>query len=373
MHSVSVGETLTAIPLVRSLRHRYPLLAITVTTMTPTSSELVESAFGNDVHHVYLPYDLPGAMSRFLNQVNPKLVIIMETEVWPNLIKALHRRGIPLVFANARLSARSAAGYKRFSSFINDIMLRITLIAAQNEEDGAHFLELGLKKNQLAITGNLKFDISVTPELVALAFTLRCQWALRRPVWIATSTHEGEEKLLLEAHRELLSNFPDLLLILVPRHPERFPVVRELTIKAGFNFIMRSSGEIPSCSTQVVVGDTMGELMLLYGIADLAFVGGSLVARGGHNPLEVAAHAIPVLMGPYTLNFREICSKLDEAGGLITVTDVASLVNAVSNLLINEDYRLYYGRHALKVLHQNQGALQRILNLLEPYLSQRSY
>lgn len=372
LHSVSVGETLVAVPLVRALRHRYPLLPITVTTMTPTGSEQVQSAFGKDIHHVYLPYDLPGAMNRFLNQVNPKLVIIMETELWPNFIKTLHRREIPLVIANARLSARSVAGYKKFSGFIADIMRRITLIAAQNEEDGARFLELGLKKSQLAVTGTLKFDISVTPELVARALTLRRQWAPTRQVWIATSTHKGEEILLLQAHRQLLVTFPDLLLILVPRHPERFPMAREMTIKAGFSYIIRSSGEIPSSSTQVVVGDTMGELMLLYGIADLAFVGGSLVECGGHNPLEAAAHAIPVLMGPHTLNFRDICSKLDKAGGLITVTEVPSLVNTISTLLTNEDHRLYHGLHAVDVLYQNQGVLQRLLSLLEPYLPQRS-
>ncbi|MGL9769569.1 MAG: lipid IV(A) 3-deoxy-D-manno-octulosonic acid transferase [Sodalis sp. (in: enterobacteria)] len=370
LHSVSVGETLTAIPLVRTLCQRYPLMPITVTTMTPSSSKLVQSAFGKDVHHVYLPYDLPRVVSRFLDQVNPKLVIIMETELWPNLIKTLHQRGIPLIVANARLSARSATGYKRFSNFVAGIMRRITLIAAQNKEDGARFLELGLKKNQLAIMGNLKFDISVTPELAARALTLRHQWASHRPVWIASSTHEGEETLLLQAHRQLLTNFPDLLLILVPRHPERFPVAREITMKNGFNYIMRSSGEIPSNSTQVVVGDTMGELMLLYGIADLAFLGGSLVERGGHNPLEAAAHAIPVLMGPHTLNFCDICKKLDESSGLMSVTDVASLVMSVSTLLADEDYRLYYGRHAIEVLHHNQGALQRLLNLLEPYLPQ---
>lgn len=372
LHSVSVGETLAAIPLVRALRHRYPFLPITVTTMTPTGSERVQSAFGKDVHHVYLPYDLPGAMNRFLNHVNPKLVIVMETELWPNLIMALHRRKIPLVVANARLSARSAAGYKKFSKFVARIMRRITLIAAQNQEDGERFLELGLKRNQLAVTGSLKFDISVTPELAARALTLRRQWASRRPVWIAASTHEGEEAILLQAHRQLLAAFPELLLILVPRHPERFPIAREMTQRAGLTSILRSSGNIPSHDTQVVIGDTMGELMLLYGIADLAFVGGSLVERGGHNPLEAAAHAIPVLMGPYTVNFRDICGKLAEAGGLITVTDVPTLVKEVSTLLTDEDYRLYYGRHAVEVLHQNQGALQRLLHLLEPYLPQRS-
>ncbi|TQI77943.1 3-deoxy-D-manno-octulosonic-acid transferase [Serratia fonticola] len=373
LHSVSVGETLAAIPLVRALRHRYPYLPITVTTMTPTGSERVQSAFGNDVHHVYLPYDLPGSIRRFLDQVNPKLVIIMETELWPNLINALHQRQIPLVIANARLSARSAAGYQKIGGFIRDILRRITLIAAQNQEDGERFIELGLKRSQLTVTGSLKFDISVTPELAARAITLRRQWAPRRPVWIATSTHEGEETILLEAHRKLLEKHPDLLLILVPRHPERFPTAKELTQKAGFSYTTRSSGEIPSGSTQVVIGDTMGELMLLYGIADLAFVGGSLVERGGHNPLEAAAHAIPVLMGPHTFNFKDICAKLSEAGGLITVSDVNSLVKEVETLLTDEDYRLYYGRHAVEVLYQNQGALQRLLQLLEPYLPPRSH
>ncbi|QSD86995.1 lipid IV(A) 3-deoxy-D-manno-octulosonic acid transferase [Serratia marcescens] len=373
LHSVSVGETLAAIPLVRALRHRYPALPITVTTMTPTGSERVQSAFGKDVHHVYLPYDLPGSMNRFLDQVNPKLVIIMETELWPNLINALHQRQIPLVIANARLSARSAAGYKKIGGFMRDMLRRITLIAAQNQEDGDRFIELGLKRSQLAVTGSLKFDISVTPELAARAVTLRRQWAPRRPVWIATSTHDGEETILLEAHRKLLEKHPDLLLILVPRHPERFPTAKELVQKAGFSYTLRSSGEIPSGSTQVVIGDTMGELMLLYGIADLAFVGGSLVERGGHNPLEAAAHAIPVLMGPHTFNFKDICAKLSQAEGLITVTDVDSLVKEVETLLTDEDYRRYYGRQAVEVLYQNQGALQRLLQLLEPHLPPRSH
>ena len=197
--------------------------------------------------------------------------------------------------------------------------------------------------------------------------------APRRQVWIATSTHDGEEAIILQAHRQLLEKFPDLLLILVPRHPERFKDAREMVQKGGFSFTLRSSGEIPSGSTQVVIGDTMGELMLLYGIADLAFVGGSLVERGGHNPLEPAAHAIPVLMGPHTFNFKDICAKLQQADGLITVTDADSVVKEVSTLLTDEDYRLWYGRHAVEVLHQNQGALTRLLQLLQPYLPQRSH
>ncbi|MGL9733938.1 MAG: lipid IV(A) 3-deoxy-D-manno-octulosonic acid transferase [Symbiopectobacterium sp.] len=371
LHSVSVGETLATIPLVRALRHRYPSLPITVTTMTPTGSERVRSAFGNDVYHVYLPYDLPCAIKRFFDQVNPKLVIIMETELWPNLITELHRRNIPLVIANARLSERSAAGYEKIGSLTRSILRRTTLIAAQNKEDGEHFIDLGLQRSHLAVTGSLKFDISVTPELAARAVALRRQWASRRPVWIATSTHEGEEAIILTAHRELLNRFPDLLLILVPRHPERFPTTQSITQSLGFSYTLRSSGEIPATDTQIVIGDTMGELMMLYGIADIAFVGGSLLERGGHNPLEPAAHAIPVLMGPHTFNFKDICLKLSEAGGLITVKDSDSIVKEVNSLLTDENYRLYYGRHAVEVLRQNQGALQRLLTLLEPYLPPR--
>lgn len=373
MHSVSVGETLAAIPLVRALRHRYPDLPITVTTMTPTGSERVLSAFGNDVQHVYLPYDLPDALNRFLNAVDPKLVLVMETELWPNLIAALHKRQIPLVIANARLSARSAKGYAKLGDFIRTLLRRITLIAAQNEEDGERFIALGAKRNQLTVTGSLKFDISVTPQLASRAVTLRRQWAPHRPVWIATSTHDGEESAVIEAHQTLLREFPNLLLILVPRHPERFPDAINLVRQAGLSYITRSSGEVPSSSTQVVVGDTMGELMLLYGIADLAFVGGSLVERGGHNPLEAAAHAIPVLMGPHTFNFKDICARLTQADGLITVADVASLSKEVASLLTDEDYRNFYGRHAVEVLYQNQGALQRLLQLLEPYLPPKAH
>lgn len=368
LHSVSVGETLTAIPLVYALRNRNPRIQITITSMTLTGSERVQSAFGKDIYHVYLPYDLIGAMNRFLNHINPSLVIIMETELWPNLIIALHRRNIPIVIANARLSYRSAERYKKVKNFSALIMKRITIVAAQNEEDGIRFLELGLKKSQLIITGSLKFDISITPEIAEKALNLRQKWAPQRQVWIATSTHDGEELLLLQVHRKLLKIFPNLLFVLVPRHPERFQEVQEMILKARFSYIMRSSGKSPSISTQVVIGDTMGELMLLYGIADLAFVGGSLINRGGHNPLEALAYAIPVLMGPYTLNFRDICRKLTKEGGLITVTDIPSLVKEISILLTNDRYRFYHGYHGIKVLHQNRGALQKLLKLLDPYL-----
>ncbi|GKX64249.1 3-deoxy-D-manno-octulosonic acid transferase [Pragia fontium] len=341
--------------------------------MTPTGSERVLSAFGDDVHHVYLPYDLPGSVNRFLNQVQPKLVIIMETELWPNLIHQLNKHHVPLVIANARLSERSANGYSKLGNTIRTMLQKITLIAAQNQEDGERFIQLGLKRSHLTITGSLKFDISVTPELSARALSLRRQWAPHRPVWIAASTHDGEESIILETHAKLLQHFPDLLLILVPRHPERFPTAQQLTTQAGMSYITRSSGEVPTQHTQVVIGDTMGELMLLYGIADLAFVGGSLVERGGHNPLEPAAHAIPVLMGPHTFNFKDICSKLEQADGLITVDNASSLAEKIESLLADEAYRSYRGQQAVNVLLHNQGALEKLLTLLEPYLPARSH
>ncbi|MBX4180959.1 lipid IV(A) 3-deoxy-D-manno-octulosonic acid transferase [Sodalis sp. CWE] len=368
LHSVSVGETMAAVPLIFMLRRYYPFLSITVTTMTPSGSERVQKIFGKDIYHVYLPYDLPGSMKRFLDQTNPKLVIIMETELWPNLIKILHSRKVPLIIANARLSIRSFNRYKKFRNFISDIMRCITFVAAQSKEDGLRFLQLGLQKNQLVISGNLKFDISVNSSLMIKSLILRKKWASHRLVWIATNTHDGEEIILLQAYRKLLTKFPNLLLILAPRHPERFSKVLKIIIKAKFNYILRSSGKTPSSTTQVVMVDTMGELILLYGTADLAFIGGTLVKHGGHNPLEAALHAIPILMGPHTLNFHDICRKLNKSGGLITITNVISLISSVSALLTDKNYRLHRGYHAAKVLHQNKGASNHLLNLLKPHL-----
>ncbi|URJ23247.1 lipid IV(A) 3-deoxy-D-manno-octulosonic acid transferase [Blochmannia endosymbiont of Camponotus sp. C-003] len=365
LHAVSLGETLAAIPLIRALQQRYPEIAITLTAMTPTGIELARSKFHHNAHCSYLPYDLPGAMKRFIDQVKPRLVITMETELWPNLINILYQREIPFIIANARLSFRSFIKYKRFSHFISLIMERITLIAAQNKEDASRFLKLGLKKNQLFVMGNLKCDIEMNQDLLNKISFLKKNWIKKRKVWIASSTHAGEEILLLKAHKHLLARFPDLLMILAPRHPERFVDVKNITEQAGFSYIMRSSGIIPSKATQVIINDTIGELMLLYGVSDIAFIGGSLVKHGGHNPLEPAAHSIPLIMGPYTFNFNDICVKLYKSNGLITVTDTESLVKAIAMLLVNQQCRLSYGCRAMKVLQNNQGALQQLLYLLD--------
>ncbi|MXP67941.1 3-deoxy-D-manno-octulosonic acid transferase [Pantoea sp. Aalb] len=372
LHAVSVGETLTAIPLIRSLRHYYPNLPITVTTMTPTGSEQVTSILGKEVYHSYLPYDLPGSIHRFLNIVQPILVIILETELWPNIIYILHHHKIPLIIANTRLSKRSARKYKKLGIFMRNLLQRITMIAAQSVEDGHHFLNLGLKNTHLKVIGSLKFDINITPELINKTMKLRYQWASHRLVWIVTSTHEGEEAIVLSVYQSLLLKFPHLLLVLVPRHPQRFKKVFNLTYKLGFEVILRSSGKIPSSTTQVVIVDSIGELMLLYGIADLAFIGGSLVKCGGHNPLEAAVYSIPILTGPYIWNFKNICSKLYQGKGLIIVKDKKSLEKEITTLLENKNYRNQYGYNAALILYQNQGTLQRLLQLLEPYLPPRA-
>lgn len=367
IHAVSLGEMLSAMPLICALQYRYPDIVITLTSMTPTGMELARSNSIDSINICcrYFPYDLPGVMSRFINQIQPKLVIVMETELWPNFINILYRRNIPFVLVNARMSLRSFLKYKKISCFIASIMNQITLIAAQNKEDAARFISLGFKKNRLFITGNLKFNIEVTQDLFKKVLFLKNAWIRNRKVWIASSTHSGEEILLLQAHKKLLQIFPDLLMILAPRHPERFFYVQNITEKIGFSYILKSSGLIPKKETQVVINDTIGELMLLYGIANIAFVGGSLVKHGGHNPLEPAAHGIPVLMGPYTFNFNDICDKLIKAGGLIIVTDIISIVEIVSMLLWDERLCLDYGDRAIKVFKNNQGALQQLLCLLE--------
>ncbi|MGL5990844.1 MAG: lipid IV(A) 3-deoxy-D-manno-octulosonic acid transferase [Plesiomonas sp.] len=371
LHSVSVGETLAAIPLVRALQSRYPALPITITTMTPTGSERVTATFGQQVSHCYLPYDLPDVMARFYRHLQPVLVVVMETELWPNMIHQAHQRGIPLIVANARLSERSAKGYGKIRSLMAQTLPEITQIAAQTTDDGARFIQLGLPKSHLTITGSIKFDISVSPELHVQSQQLRQQWAAQRLVWIAASTHQGEESLILQAHQALLHTHPDLLLIIVPRHPERFAEVIAQTVGTGLSCITRSSGDIPTSATHVVIGDSMGELMLLYGIADIAFVGGSLIERGGHNPLEPAAHGIPIIMGPHRFNFKEIGEKLTTAQTLTTVSDAHSLTTTLQQLLQDSALRTTQGHNALAVLKQNQGALERLLQVIDQHLSQQ--
>ena len=370
VHAVSVGETIAAIPLIKALQQKYPQLPITVTTMTPTGSERVKSLLKDSVSHVYLPYDLPGAIKRFLKTTKPKIIIIMETELWPNLISQCYKQKIPLIIANARLSERSAARYGKLGKAVKQLFSKISMVAAQNQQDGERFVSLGLPADHLAITGSIKFDINLSNEQRQNINQLKQQWQLKRPVLIAASTHSGEDEIILTAFKKLLLKHANLLLILVPRHPERFKTVEKLISDSGFNYLKRSTNQIPTEQTQIVLGDTMGELVELYAMADIAFVGGSLVKQGGHNPLEPALHHIAIITGEYFFNFQVICEQLIEAQGMIVCTNSADdLYSTIDRLLNDNSRRVQLGENAYLVLKQNQGALSRLLAVINHYLN----
>ncbi|MGX3066664.1 lipid IV(A) 3-deoxy-D-manno-octulosonic acid transferase [Ursidibacter arcticus] len=373
IHAASVGEVIAATPLIKVIQTQYPELAITVTTVTPTGSERVKSAFGDSLSHVYLPYDLPDAVNRFLKFIKPRLFVVIETELWPNLIHQIHQRKIPFVIANARLSPRSARRYGWIKTHLQEMLNEITLILAQDSVSADRYIQLGFNPQRLVNTGNLKFDLEITPELRQKVTETRIHLNLSdRPVWIAGSTHEGEEKMILDAHRKLLVAYPNLVLILVPRHPERFANVEELLKKMQIPYIKRSDqrGVLPN--TQVLLGDTMGEMMILYGLAQVAFVGGSLVKHGGHNPLEPIAFELPVISGLHTFNFPEVFSKLRNVDGVIEIeSNVEALANAVNYFLEHPELGKEISQAGYDVLKENQGALKRHLALLSPYLESK--
>lgn len=364
VHAVSVGESIAAAPMVRALLKAYPELPITVTCMTPTGSERIRALFADEprIQHCYLPYDLPWAAARFLDHVRPRLGVIMETELWPNHIHQCAKRGIPVALANARLSARSARGYGRFAKLTRPMLAEMSLIAAQTETEAERFRSLGARPECVQVTGSIKFDLKLDEQLLPRARQLREQWqASQRPVWIAASTHEGEDAQVLEAHRRLLQVHADALLILVPRHPERFNAVHALCAEQ-FATVRRSSAELVTDATQVLLGDTMGELLFLYALADIAFVGGSLVPTGGHNPLEPAALALPVISGPHVFNFLDISAMLKDAGALQSVDDSQALAAAVQRLVELPQDAKRMGETGRAVMQANQGALQRLLD-----------
>ena len=367
VHAVSVGESIAAAPMIRALLKQYPELPITVTCMTPTGSERIKAMFADEsrIQHCYLPYDLPWAAGRFLDHVQPRLGIIMETELWPNHIHQCAKRRIPVMLANARLSERSARGYGRFARLTRPMLAEMSGFAVQTETEAQRFLELGARPECVTVTGSIKFDLSIDPQLPVAASRLREEWlATERPVWIAASTHAGEDESVLAAHRQVLSSHSDALLILVPRHPERFNSVNDLCQQQGFATVRRSTAQPVVPATSVLLGDTMGELLFLYALADVAFVGGSLVPNGGHNLLEPAALDKPVLSGPHLFNFLEIAAMLRSAGALEEVSDAAALATAVQRLIDQPAAAKAMADAGLGVMKANQGALQRLLDLI---------
>ena len=368
IHAVSVGEVLATEPVVQALLEQYPEHSILVTTVTPTGSARVTALFGNAVAHVYAPYDLPAAVSKFLERVRPQLAIVMETELWPNLFHACQQRSIPLLLVNARLSERSIAGYQRVRGLASQTLSAVTEIAAQSELDAGRFRSLGADGQRIKVTGNMKFEQRIAPDLLERAEVLRQDWGVDRTVWVAGSTHEGEDELLLDVFRQLRQQFRDCLLVLVPRHPERFESVAELCRHRGYNTVLRSEAVACMPDTAVFIGDSMGELPLFYAAADVAFVGGSLVRRGGHNLLEPAALGVPVVTGPYVFNFVEICELLLQAGACDKVEDTAGLLRTVSQWLADANERHQVGQRGREVVEKNRGALQSVLEMIDRHL-----
>jgi 3-deoxy-D-manno-octulosonic-acid transferase len=359
VHAVSVGETLAALPLIRALVERHGPGQVYVSSGTPTGSERVRAALGEAVRHSYAPYDLPHVVHRFLSRVQPRQVLVMETELWPSLFRQLARRGIPLVIGNARLSERSLRGYGRVRGFAASVLADVTLVAAQSEVDAQRFRQLGAPR--VEVLGNLKFDITPDADQVAEGRAARATWG-PRPVWIAASTHDGEERAALEAHRQLRSRWPQAVLILVPRHPPRFEAVAREIIAGGLSGIRRSEGrgEVP----EVLLGDSMGEMWRYLAMADVAFVGGSLVPVGGHNVLEPAALGLPVLFGPHMQNFLPARDRLITAGGAEEVRDVHALAAAVARLIADPERRRAMGAAAAAALDGSRGALAAHLEAL---------
>ncbi|QSA97548.1 lipid IV(A) 3-deoxy-D-manno-octulosonic acid transferase [Methylococcus sp. EFPC2] len=363
LHAVSVGEAEAAFPLIRELQKRYPDRRVLVTTTTPTGSARVRTVLGDSVDHVYLPYDMPDAVGRFFDHFRPALAVVMETEIWPNLYHGCAERKIPLAIANACLSERSARGYARLPALTRPSLHAVRLIAAQTEADAARFLSLGARPESVIVTGNLKYDMELPADLATRGAALRAELFGARPVLIAASTHDGEEAQVLSAFAQLRARFPDLLLVLVPRHPERFDPVHALAVAAGYS-VTRRNEHLPAFDADIFLLDTLGELRLFYAAADVTFVGGSLVAVGGHNLLEPATLGVPVLFGPHTNEIWEIATALLEAGGAVQVADAGELAAQAERWLADDASHRQAGEQARAAAESGRGALDRTVALL---------
>lgn len=370
IHAVSVGEVQAAVPLVREIARRFPGRSLLVTTVTPTGAERVEALFGDTVTHSYIPFEMPVAVDHFFAAVKPELALVMETEIWPNLYRACGVRDIPLILVSARISPRSVGGYRRFMPLFRETLSHGIIIAAQSEADADRFRALGASPIRTWVTGSIKFDIELPAGLAERGRAFRAQTFGDRPVWVAASTHDREEQKVLDAHRRVQEKHPDALLVLVPRHPERFAEVGELVTKLGFNCVPRTGGQACNAETEVFLGDTMGELPLFYAASDVAFVGGSLVKIGGHNLLEPAALGLPIVSGPHVFNAQEIADMFADLGACRIVDNPAELANAISELLGNKTLAAELGSQGRELLQQNRGALARLLGLLEPLLGE---
>ncbi len=369
VHAASMGEVQASAVFIRELRAAHPDIPLVVSTMTPTGAAHVQRLFGEGVHHAYLPFDYPHAVALFLRALRPRLAVIVEMELWPNLFAAIRRRGIPLLLVNARLSAASARGYSRLRGLMAGVLQCPDAIAAQSREHARRLIHLGAPAERMSVTGSLKFDVTVPASAREQGEALRATLGAERPVWIAASTRDGEEERVLDAFDEVRRTIPDALLLLVPRHPDRFARVGSLCRERDYVVVTRSSGDVCTPDTHVLLGDSMGEMPVFYAAADVAFVGGSLVPLGGQNVLEPAALALPVVVGPHTYNFEQIVQQLVAQGGAYQVADHHHLADAVIELLERPERRAEMGRRAHALIEANRGATGQVLALVERFLS----
>lgn len=368
VHAVSMGEVVAAIPLIEALLRDYPALPLTITCTTPTGSARIRQHFAAQiatgrVYHCYLPFDTPGANRRFLQKLAPQLVLLLETELWPNLLHAAKAHQVPVLLVNARLSRRSARGYRRFAWLVKPMLQQLTAVLAQDIATARRFNALAGRHCDSALAvrvGNLKYDMRIAPDLAQRAAALRTDWGAR-PVLVAGSTHAGEDEIILQAFAHIRQQQPDLLLILVPRHPDRFDSVARLIESCGLNYVRRSRDAAVSAETAVLLGDSMGELMLWYQAADLVFIGGSLIPRGGHNPLEAMCLAKPLLSGPQVFNFAQAYQLLEQHAAVRWVSDATTLAEQVVSLLNDPAERQRLAAAGLQLYQQQGGATARTL------------
>jgi 3-deoxy-D-manno-octulosonic-acid transferase len=364
-HAVSVGEAEALFPLVRQIQKQHPDAKLLITTTTPTGSARVKAVMQETVAHVYLPYDVPDAVNRFMRCFKPKLAVIMETEIWPNLFVYCGKNDIPLYIINARLSEKSSRGYQKIPSLVHPALAATNLIATQTQDDAERFVAIGADHEKVLTLGNIKFDVEIPQTTIAQGLQIKADLFRGRFVWMIASTHKDEEAIFLEIYKEIKQKISELLLVIVPRHPERFADVKKQCEQFQLAVVMRTAGGNVFNATDVYLVDTMGELKMLYAASDVAFVGGSMVPRGGHNILEAAAVGVPVMFGPYMVNFKEIARGVLSHKAAIQCQNKDELINSIVALYEQPVYRNALAEKGMEFVRQNQGAIARICQVLD--------
>lgn len=363
-HAVSVGESLAVIDLIKRYVAENPSIPVTVTCSTQTASNLIRQRLAGLVHHRYMPIDHPVFINLFLSNLKPRAVVLLETEMWPSLTKSCASRGIKMVFLNARMSQRSFEGYKRILPVVKDMLESFSQVCCQTERDAQRFIDLGLRKEKCLVTGNLKFDIQIDPSLGENAEILWGEIMGGRPCWICASTHEGEEEILLGAHKILSEQFPDLVMILAPRRPQRTHLIVQLVEQKSLRHVCRTENRKIHADENVFILDTIGELMSFYAMSQVCFVGGSLSDTGGHNPLEPAILSKPILSGQNVDNFNKIYNELESARAVYFVQNEEDVARHTAELISNRELAKTRGENAKSYLINHRGASQLSLNVL---------